>query len=126
MPANELLKIYPLHKSSAKTVWEKSLTFPNRDLEKVSDNTNLISTEVSESEEHTILSWLEEKLVNGNIIVSWEPDAAVLTQTNIFIKYWDEFCYPSSDDVTVWPENEEWILQYRHYEEFLFSEIKNV
>ena len=126
MPANDLLKIHPLDKSSSKKVWEKSLTFPNGEFEIVSGNTNFINTEIPESEKHTVLSWLEDKLLNGNIIVSWQPDAAVLTQTNIFIKYWEEFCYPSSDDVTVWPENEKWVLQYRHYEQFWFGEIKNV
>lgn len=123
MPSNDLSKIYPLNKLASEKVWKKSLTFPNGDLEKFENNPNFINTGVPENEEHLIVSWLKEKLGSCEVVVSWQPDTAVLTQAEIFIKYWEEFCYPSSDDVTIWPENEKWVLQYRHYEQFWFGEL---
>jgi hypothetical protein len=54
------------------------------------------------------------------IVVSWDQRAAVATVWGTFVGYWDDFCYPSSDDVTVWPEGNGWILCYRHDELFDF------
>ena len=55
------------------------------------------------------------------IIVSWDAEKAVVTDWEMFTTYWDDFCYPASDDVTVWPLDAAWTLCYRHYEVFQFS-----
>jgi hypothetical protein len=52
------------------------------------------------------------------VLVSWHDEVAVLTDWELFVAHWDDFCYLSSDDVTVWPPSGEWILCYRHYEVF--------
>lgn len=54
------------------------------------------------------------------ILMSWDAETAVLCTWGVFVSYWDDFCYPSSDDVTVWPVDEQWTLCYRHYEIFQF------
>ena len=60
------------------------------------------------------------------VIVSWDGDDAVVTDWQIFVEYWDDFCYPSSDDVTVWPailhSRDSWALAYNHYETFCYIE----
>jgi hypothetical protein len=38
----------------------------------------------------------------------------------LFVGRWDDFCFPSSDDVTVYPADERWLLEYAHREEFVF------
>ena len=67
-----------------------------------------------------IAASLHEQLpVDGEqVVVSWDNSHAVHTLSGIFCRFWDDFCYPSSDDVMVWPQNEEWILVYWHYENF--------
>jgi hypothetical protein len=55
------------------------------------------------------------------ILVSWNSNTAVTSTWDVFVAYWDDFCYPSSDDVTVWPVDEGWTLCYRHYEIFQFT-----
>ena len=65
------------------------------------------------------------------VIVSWDPSTAVVTHWGIFTRYWDAFCYPSSDDVTVWPVpssvdgagamSAPWVLCYHHSEVFAFG-----
>jgi len=47
---------------------------------------------------------------------------AIETTWSIFTEYWDAFCYPSSDDVTVVPVTGSWRLVYYHYEQFEFYE----
>ena len=55
------------------------------------------------------------------IVVSWTPRVAVATVWGTFAAFWDDFCYPSSDDVTVWPEGGNWVLGYHHEGLFEFG-----
>jgi len=54
------------------------------------------------------------------ILVSWSPSLALLTRWETFVRYWDAFCYPSSDDVTVWALESDWTLCYWHFEQIDF------
>ena len=54
------------------------------------------------------------------IVVSWSPSLALLTRWETFVRYWDAFCYPSSDDVTVWAPASDWTLRYWHFEQIHF------
>lgn len=56
------------------------------------------------------------KPFNEDIIISWEKKLALKTTKKIFIKYWTDFLYPSSDDVTIISERTNWILFYNHCE----------
>jgi predicted ATP-grasp superfamily ATP-dependent carboligase len=56
------------------------------------------------------------KPFNEDIIISWERKLTLKTTKNIFIKYWTDFLYPSSDDVTIISEKTNWILFYNHCE----------
>ena len=55
------------------------------------------------------------------IYLSWNADTALKTTWGIFRQYWDDFCYPASDDVTISPENMEWLLFYFHEDIFEFG-----
>jgi len=54
------------------------------------------------------------------IVLSWNPATALIADWEIFAAHWDDFCYPASDDVTIWPLRGDWTLCYRHYEVFQF------
>jgi len=54
------------------------------------------------------------------VYVSWDEDLAIETTWSIFTEYWDDFCYPSSDDIAVVPVTGGWQLIYHHYEQFEF------
>ena len=53
---------------------------------------------------------------NENVIISWNRSTCVYTEKNIFIKYWDDFCYPNSDDVTIISESTNWVFFFNHIE----------
>lgn len=55
------------------------------------------------------------------VVVSWGHQWALRTTWEVFTTYWDDFCYPSSDDVLVWAESETWALFYHHEERFEFG-----
>ncbi|TDO20946.1 hypothetical protein [Pedobacter duraquae] len=51
-----------------------------------------------------------------NIFISWSRSTCLYTTKDIFIKYWDDFCYPSSDDITIISELTNWVYFYNHIE----------
>ena len=67
-------------------------------------------------------AWLRARHdgLSNIVTISWSPDCALRTSWQIFTEHWSDFCYPSSDDVTVWPDSERWVLFYHHHEQFQF------
>ena len=57
----------------------------------------------------------------ARVVVSWDAVDAVETSWRTFSTYWDDFCYPSSDDVTIYPLDGRWVLCYHHTEWFSFG-----
>ena len=55
------------------------------------------------------------------IVVSWDTAVALETSWHTFTTHWEAFCYPSSDDVTISPLDERWVLCYHHWEAFSFT-----
>lgn len=53
---------------------------------------------------------------NEGIIITWKRNITLKTSKSIFLKYWTDFLYPSSDDVTIISEETNWIMFYRHFE----------
>lgn len=51
-----------------------------------------------------------------NIFVSWNHSTCVYTTRDIFLRYWDDFCYPSSDNLTIISEKTNWIFFFNHIE----------
>jgi len=70
----------------------------------------------------TTAAWLRATLPSqeGDVLASWSPETAVVVELALFIRYWDDFCYPLSHDVVVVPPSGEWILYYFHEETFYF------
>ena len=54
-------------------------------------------------------------------LVSWEPAVALETSWRTFTTQWQAFCYPGTDDVTISPLDERWVLCYHHWEAFSFT-----
>ena len=55
------------------------------------------------------------------IIVSWSNDTAVETTWDVFCRRWNDFCYPGSDDVSIWSPSDRWSLCYRHDETLFYD-----
>ena len=72
-------------------------------------------------------SWLREQQsdVTVEVFVEWDSELVISTTWQIFTEYWDDFCYPASDNVTVWPMTGAWVLLYHHYEQFEFGRRLN-
>ena len=60
--------------------------------------------------------------LHGRITVCWDESTAVETTWEIFTRYWDDFCYPGSDDVMVFPASAAWLFVYHHEEAFMWGD----
>jgi hypothetical protein len=131
LPGHALEMIFPLAKRSSEKLFEYSLKYsrgweyrPSEDL--FSDIVSIEAGVLSEDADiEGIRTWLANRLPKDlpEIFISWQPDMAVKTNTGIFVKYWDDFCYPG-DDVAIFPASEDWVLLYWHEERFYFAQRK--
>ena len=110
LPAEVLAGIRPLRASEAAGVCTAALA----------PSASTVSRPASDPVD--VRSWLRSVQPDSQVpvYVSWSEDLAVETRWGIFTEYWDDFCYPSSDDVTVAPVTGTWQLVYHHYEQFDF------
>jgi hypothetical protein len=65
---------------------------------------------------------LERLAINPTepVLLSWDRDTALLMTWHTFCGCWDVFCYPASDDITIWSPEGNWVLCYHHSECFRF------
>ena len=59
--------------------------------------------------------------IDERIVVVWEPTVALETSWRTFTTQWQAFCYPATDDATICPLHERWVLCYHHWEAFSFT-----
>jgi hypothetical protein len=109
LPADVLARIRPLSQPDAALIYGRSSHQRAEDA---------VSYPASDSTR----SWLRnvQPDLATSVFVSWSEDLAVETTWEIFTEFWDDFCYPSSDDVSVIPVGGSWHLTYHHYEQFNF------
>jgi hypothetical protein len=115
LPAEDLVGIQPLSES-------KSTEF-NRYAQTFLGNASLLRSEFSRiellniSDDHeAVRDWLWAKKIypDTKVVVSWDKTDCVITSWRVFCKYWDDFCYPGSDDILVWSSAGDWLLYYCH------------
>ena len=123
LPPEVMTEIRPLSKEKAEELLQYSLTFHDRD--------GLISEFFAKIEQTTCAGdnadtqkWLASmfRKEDSRVVVSWDKDTAVITTWGIFRRYWDDFCYPASDDIAIFPLSETWMLLYNHAEVFIVGE----
>lgn len=71
-------------------------------------------------------NWTTNRLLDfenkdDEIILLWETGQAFLTNLQTFIDNWDDFYYPSSDDLLIINVKRDWIIYLAHYECFQFG-----
>ena len=122
---SELNQIAPLDPNEAQNAWLKSLQFLDKD-HAFRPNPLLFRSivEIDATDALLVASWLRSRMKGNEIIISWQPDLAVKSTTSLFVQHWNDFCYPASDDVSIWPTDESWVIHYWHEEVFYFGESR--
>lgn len=126
LPEEDLSEIHPLSKTMSIQLYEQTEKYlGNATLEKSKFQT-IESHEITEDHEE-VRKWLKEKIIDPQtqVAVSWDKTTCAVTTWRIFCEYWDDFCYPSSDDILIWASSEDWILNYCHHEILEFGVLKS-
>jgi hypothetical protein len=123
-PSDELSRIHPLRAEKAEEIWRLSLESLSRDF---AINSQLYRDSEKAPATGDVHAWLARHVPPERppIVVSWSAADAVLTDAELFIRRWDDFCYPASDDVSVFPLDAAWVLHYHHEEEFLYAQRRS-
>ncbi|MBN4074030.1 hypothetical protein JYT61_00555 [bacterium AH-315-E10] len=115
-------QISALDADSAQMVWDKSVVFATsaRDFAPAQEHFHKIeSLEIDDDD--VVRDWLRICMPSDTIIMSWQPDTAILIRTELFINHWEKFCYPALDNISIWPLSEKWIVHYWNEEVFWYG-----
>ena len=64
-------------------------------------------------------SWLVKQLdKDEEVTLVWDSETGLKVKWETFCRYWDDFCYPASDDVGIFLEGQKLFMLWRHYEVF--------
>jgi len=112
LPEEVLKKLHPLSLEEAKLVAD---SLPQNFPPGATRYTSL-------DEEQTAIQWLVQLPISEQrIIISWDDETAISLPWSVFCEFWDDFCYPSSDDVDICLENGQHFLRWNHYEVFEYD-----
>ena len=122
LPDHVLLQISPQSSEQSQKLHQLSLKFLGPD----SLNQQQFTIEqlfIDAQAPKFITNWLLAKHQNTDtpVFLSWAPHMAVITSWGILAEYWDDFYYPSSDDLVVWPEHMGWVAFFHHSEFIQFG-----
>jgi hypothetical protein len=122
LPEEDLSLIQPLSKRKAEEFNRYSQKYPGNATLLKSEFGSIESLNISDNH-GAVRSWLRAKEIHleTKVAVSWDNTDCVITLWRVFCKYWDDFCYPSSDDVLIWSSAEDWFLYDCHHEIFEYG-----
>jgi len=125
LPARDIALIRPLTGRNAKRFYLYSEKYlGNATLKKSEFST--IESFATPLDDEEARNWLRARPVRPDttVAVCWDRTNCVITLWRIFCTYWDDFCYPSSDDILIWSSQENWLLYYCHHEVFEYGTKK--
>jgi hypothetical protein len=122
----ELAALYPCSAVEAARIYDETRSFDTRDGLDERQFKSLLTKSAAAIPPSESFAWLRARVSNlaEQIIVSWNRETALRTDWELFTARWDHFCYPSSDDVLILPENDSWVLRYYHSEMFYSASTK--
>ena len=125
MPQDVYSKITPLTSVRATEIWKHVTAF--LDEGRLKSSLFVMEAQFDASgEPESVSEWLHQRETEPRqfVILLWDESTAVLTEWDIFCDFWDDFCYPSSDDVVIYPCSGKWLLLYDHEETFQFGRLR--
>lgn len=117
---NEKSQIKPLSEDESRKIIKIIDYFESESnrIDKFSETNWFSANQESESKIERFRTQVDNHLkpFDEDLVISWNRKTVLKTSKQILLKFWTDFLYPSSDDVTIISEKTNWILFYRHYE----------
>ncbi len=130
LPPVHLEQVKPLSLDSSRRLWD--LTLPlHKDLPFTPGFFRVVESIPLDNAEPTAIravrKWLFARGVpfKTPVYLSYQPDEAIATTWKMVIKYWDDFWYPGSDDLTIVDDSFAWALLFWHESEAFFGDNRN-
>ena len=130
LPEIHLAQIAALSPAAAKRLWDvisrsrlhDDLPFVDGFFSQV-NSTPIGDSHGDSTEDSRIRKWLFHCGIPfaAPVYLSWQPDWAVKTTWKMVVKYWTDFYYPISDDLTVIDGSFRWALLFFHEHEVFFG-----
>lgn len=130
LPDEHLNQIRPLSPKSARQIWRFILdTDLHRDVPfrqgffQHVESTGIVDSHGNGEEDARIRKWLYRCAIpfDRRIFLVWQPEWVIETSWKMLVKYWTDFYYPISDDLTVCDESLQWALLFHHKDEVFFG-----
>ena len=119
LPAGVLQSIRAVRRPKAEEYFQPSLT-----IDKWVRERPMREIETEAHEQKVVSDWLRACVPQAEMVIaSWSQDEAVYLPWSVFANYWSSFCYKSSDDVTVWPQDERWGLSFTYRGAFYWRSL---
>ena len=125
LPEAHLEQLMPLNKEASTFLWRhimivdlhKDIPFKKGFFKSI-DKAKLSDVNTSE-----IKKWLYQRgfSFDKEVYLSWQPEEAMVVPWKILIKYFDDFYYSGSDDLTVIDASLHWALLFYHESEIYFG-----
>jgi hypothetical protein len=117
LPSDVLAALTPLEVPDADRLYR-------RGQELFSARTDKPFVEHQSEEFQATREWLDDLPipVNAPVFLVWGRDTGIPLPWKTFVAYWDDFCYPSSDDAFIFPASGNACLAWSHYELFQYLE----
>lgn len=130
LPPIHLEQVKPLSSESSQRLWDQTLPLHKglpftAGFFDVVESISLNNTE--SSADRSVRKWLFNRGVpfKSSVYLSYQPDVAIATTWKMVVKYWDDFWYPSSDDLIVVDDSFAWTLFFWHESEAFFGDNRN-
>lgn len=87
------------------------------------ESISTVSSHDNDTEGSEVRKWLYQCALpfEKRVLLCWQPHCSIETTWKILVKYWSDFYYPMSDDLTVCDESLQWALLFHHEEEVFFG-----
>jgi hypothetical protein len=130
LPPIHLVQVKPLTPIDARRLWDTILQadlhndvpFTNGYFRTV-DSTVVGDSHENQAEDRRVRKWLFQRGIHfrQRVLLSYQPEWAIETTWKMLIKYWTDFYYPISDDLTVFDGSFKWALLFYHEHEIFFG-----
>jgi hypothetical protein len=130
LPPVHLEQVKPLSPDSSRRLWDLTLPLHGDIPFTLSLYRTIESVPLDNNDPAAIRSvrkWLFDRGVpfKSPVYLSYEPECAIATTWKIVVKYWDDFWYPGSDDLTVVDESFAWASLFWHESQAFFGDNRN-
>lgn len=127
LPPEHLEQLRPLSSESSRRLWD--LTLPlHGDLPFTDNYFRIVESMPLDNADpeaiRAVRKWLFRRSVpfKSAVFLSYRPEWAIATTWKMVVKYWDDFWYPGSDDLTVIDGSLAWALLLWHEGQAFFGD----